>query len=227
MKTLKTKSLFKISRINNLSIYKKIRKSVLLKSLSLVERLRIFKHRPLQVWRWRWNRKSTKPWRSIRFYTPFNVSRVNKVHHRTNFRLMRALTRYAGWKTQKQVNLSQLQKLSRWQNKQQNLLYVKYGWFNNSFNTWATVYGVKRNWTILNKYLQTGAFQINGKSIYSSVNTLGVRSYFTPIKYNTPVLEKDALIHSLIVDSSFLLPTIHKYNPRLQRGLNSRFVLHK
>jgi len=227
MKTLKTKSLFKISKINSLSIYKKIRKPVPLKSLSLVERLRVFKRRPLQIWRWRWNRKSTKPWRSIRFYTPFNISRVNKVHHCTNFRLIRALTRYVGWKTQKQVNLFQLRKLSQWQNQQQNLLGTKYDWFNNNFNTWATFYGVKRNWTILNKYLQTGAFQANGKFAYFNVNAPDVRSYFTPIKYNAPVVEKNSLIHSLIVDSSFRLSTIYKYSPRLQRDLSSRFVLHK
>jgi hypothetical protein len=227
MKTLKTKSLCKIFKLNNLLIYKKIRNPVSSKSLSLVERLRVFKRRPLQIWRWRWNRKSTKPWRSIRFYTPFSVSRVNKVHHRTNFRLMRALTRYVGWKTQKQINLFQLQKLSQWQNQQQNLLRVKYGWFNNNFNTWATFYGVKRNWTVLNKCLQTGVFQVNEKPTYFNVNAPGVSSYFTPIKYNVSVVEKNALIHSLIVDSSFRLSTIHKYNPRLQRDLSSRFLLHK
>jgi len=227
MKTFKTRSLSKISKINSLSIYKKIRKLVPVKSLSLVERLRVFKRRPLQIWRWRWNRKSTKPWRPIRFYTPFNVSRVNKVHHRTNFRFMRALTRYAGWKTQKQVNLFQLRKLSQWQNQQQNLLRIKYDWFNSNFNTRATFGGVKRNWTILNKYLQTGAFQVNGKSIYFNVNTLGVRSYFTPIKRTTLTVEKNALIHSLVVDNSFRLSTIHKYNPWLQRDLSSHFLLHK
>lgn len=219
----------KSAKLKSKKIYLSIRNSQKTQLKSVNTRLRFFFRRLLQVWQWRRNRKVFRIWRQMRYTQPYSVNRLSRIYQRSNFRLNKVFTKYLNWRLNTFFNSQKISTLSWRQSKLQNVFKALYAPMNRDIGNILMLHGVLRNQCLFNRGVAANTIKSDGKQIVSVLSSnssiITGKVNLTPLaKYKGLNQETSQLLNVVLQNNcsqSFYL----KYNPRLQRGLNSYYLL--